>query len=110
MASLLGPSLQWRAHSCHLALHDLTSFFQRRSFPSRIHRTSGTPRDCAHVLLDVVLHVILQFRGQSTQAQVAFPVVQMTMSARERFLGGARRSTRHLVVGRAGGDKQPDAS
>ena len=59
------------------------------------------------VLLDVVLHVLLQFGGQVAQAQVTFPVVPDDDVGTGTFLGVLADPDGDLVISRAGGDKRP---
>src|SRR3989441_5421303 len=86
-----------------LSPHSETFLFQVIHIEPAVHHAIA--RD---VLLDVVLHVFLQFRGLVTQAQVAFPVVPDDDVGSGTFLGVLADPRDNLVVGRAGGDKQPE--
>src|SRR5947209_10037235 len=86
-----------------LSPHSETFLFQVIHIEPAVHHAIAR-----HVLLDVVLHVFLQFRGQVTQAQVAFPVVPDDDVGSGALLGVLADPRDNLVVGRAGGDKQPE--
>src|SRR5437899_6065090 len=85
-----------------LSPHSETFLFQVIHIEPAVHHAIAR-----HVLLDVVLHVFLQFRGQVTQAQVAFPVVPDDDVGSGALLGVLADPRGNLVVGRAGGDKRP---